>query len=102
MYKDLAAMRAANEAAGKLFFDPETLKFWQSRVSSKIWPVADGAYFVTSERVGDGPRRYSVRFIGDDGNVSTIGDFRGHATMAEAQMHARGAADAHHIPMADA
>jgi hypothetical protein len=102
MYKDLAAIKAANEAAGKNWFSPDTMRFFHSRVSSKIWPVTDGAYFVTSETDGESPRRYTVRFIDSDGSVSTIGDFRGHATMAEAQMHARGAADGHHIPVADA
>jgi hypothetical protein len=102
MYKDLEAIKAANLNSGSRFFEPGTLAWWKSRVSSKIWPVADGAYFVTSERCGDDPRMYTVRFVDAAGDINTVGGFREHATMAEAQMYARGAADGHHIPVADA
>lgn len=102
MYKDLEAIKAANEAAGRHWFSKDTMRFFRPRVSSKIWPVSNGAYFVTSERCGDDPRMYTVRFVDATGHINTVGGFRAHATMAEAHMYARGAADGHHIPVADA
>jgi hypothetical protein len=103
----LDEIKAANRVGNgdQHWFSPDTMKWFHSRVSEKVWPVNDGAYFVTSERPSpspiDGhhePRRYTVRFCSDAGDIDTVGDFRAHDTMREAAMHARAAADVHHMP----
>jgi hypothetical protein len=54
---------------GSHFFDPDTMRFFRSRVANVAYRTADGtrAYFVTSEqfvpsRGEPAPRRYSVRY----------------------------------------
>lgn len=45
-----------------------------------------GRYFITSERYDENsPRRYSVRFVHDDGAVDTFGDFQQYRTLEDAR-----------------
>jgi len=94
-YKTIEDVKAANGAAGQFFFEPHSMRFWGARVSSRIHPVANGAYFVTSETDIEGnDRRYSVRFINESGKISTVGEFLQHATLRQAHAVAKGLADA--------
>jgi hypothetical protein len=69
------------------FFDPDTLRWWGSRVSSKLY---GGRFFVTSElSFCRDDRRYTVRFACDDGTVETIGEFRKYASWSGAHAAAR-------------
>ena len=58
------------------FFDPDTMRFFKSRVAPWVYPVADGCLFVTSERYGNGPRTYRVRLCTDDGDFTTLREFK--------------------------
>lgn len=65
--------------AGGHFFDPETMRFFRSRIESTH---ADNGYFVTSEQFvpydGDPhPREYRVRFFHaeDPRDVESVGDW---------------------------
>jgi len=94
-YKTIEDVKAADKAAGRFFFEPHSMRFWGARVSSRIHPVANGAYFVTSETDIEGnDRRYSVRFINESGKISTVGEFRQHAALRQAHAVAKGLADA--------
>ncbi len=64
----LETLKANNARAGHLFFSPDTMRFFRSRISSRIYQAASGAiYIVTSEQAPRSPRRYSVRITTDDG-----------------------------------
>lgn len=63
---------------GGHFFDKETMRAFNSRILSDLYPVSDSeGYFVTSERFDyDTPRTYSVRYYvvihNDDENSDRI------------------------------
>jgi hypothetical protein len=68
----LCNIKYANAQAGLHYFEPATMRFFQSRVSEMIYEGAGGTYFVTSERAPNGPRRYTVRtFKRDTGACET-------------------------------
>lgn len=76
-------VKRANRALGHHWFDPATLRFFNSRI---IPPLEKGRYFVTSERFDSStPRRYTVRVAYCDGRVETVGDFMHYATLRDAR-----------------
>lgn len=90
MLNSIEEIRRANKDAGHYFFSPDTMRFFRSRVGFRIYPVKDGAFFVTSERYDDNaPRLYTVRRAYDDGRIETMGEFQGYGTSAEANRAAR-------------
>lgn len=89
--RTLDMIRHANRAAGFHFFDADTLRFFQSRVSDTLY---GGRFFVTSECPPFGTRAWTVREAHPDGSIGTVGDFMEHATRAAAHRAARAAAAA--------
>ena len=82
-YNTLKEIKAANAAAGQHFFEPATMRFFNSRVSARL--IA-GRYFISSERFDETtPRRYTVRIANDDGTIDTVGEFQQYPTMAQAR-----------------
>ena len=99
-----ARSRALNKQKGlppgAWWFSPGSLRFFSSRVSSVVFPVPAGAYFVTSEQfesvylsggryVEGGPRLWTLRFWADSGEIETCGDFQGYESLGDAQRAAR-------------
>jgi NADPH-dependent ferric siderophore reductase len=74
---------------GNHFFDPDTMRFFSSRVGSKVY---GGQYFITSEQFVDNrgvadPRRYTIRkFTYDNGrfDIDTVGEFQQFDTHSQA------------------
>jgi hypothetical protein len=58
-------------ATGSHFFDRDTMRFFNSKLSDGVYPTKFGTFFITSERdkglygtgAWDGKRRYTVRFV---------------------------------------
>ena len=80
LFSTMAAVRAANKAAGHHFFDRDTLRFFGSKIECKLYA---GRYFVTSEQPPHGPRVWRVREAQPDGTIDTVGEQL--ATLADAQ-----------------
>jgi hypothetical protein len=84
----IESIKAANKAAGLFWFEPETLRFFQSRIGARAHQGPGGIYFVTSERFtsprGNGPRLFSVRRFHVDGSIDTVGKFQGYKTAKQA------------------
>lgn len=83
----IESIKAANRAAGGHWFDSDTLAFFRSRVSARVYVGPGGVYFVTSEqhtmswRNYQGPRLYTVRRAIDGGaRIETAGEFQGYET----------------------
>lgn len=113
-YGEHLSMSEIERLAGQMgshYFEPDTMRFFRSRVDWHVWPGADGWYFVTSEQHKgfDGtmrPRLYSVRrfhyetpandqmgeFSGVD--FDTVGEFQAYPTLTRARTAARKAAEA--------
>lgn len=95
VYTTVTQIKAANRAAGQHFFDPDTMRFFRSRM---LRGVIGGRFFITSEQYVDSegnadPRRYTVRVVDDAGHVDTVGEFQAYATPAAARAAARKLAD---------
>lgn len=73
-----------NRARGHHWFDPDTRRFFRSRVGA--WqPATDGSLlFVSSEAPPSGDRRYTLRRVARDGAVSTVGEFLAYPTRVAA------------------
>lgn len=92
-------IRNANRNAGSHWFDPDTLRFFSSRISDSVYEGPGGIFFVTSEQrkgwgsIPDAPRLYSVRrFEPKTGGISTHGEFQEYRTSRAAHAAARRAA----------
>jgi hypothetical protein len=68
-FKNIDEIKQANREAGKFFFSPDTMRFFDSHI---LTGVIGGRFFITSEQPPEGPRRYSVRVAWEDGGVSTM------------------------------
>jgi hypothetical protein len=74
---------------GGHWFDRDTLRFFRSRVSSRVYQGFGGVYFVSSERGPSGKRRYSVRsFDQSTASIETAGEFQQFGTAAPAHREA--------------
>lgn len=83
-YNTITDIRNANKAIGHHWFEPGTMRFFQSRIASG---VLGGRYFVTSEKDGcSNPRRYTVRVADNVGRIDTVGDFQQFETLTAARV----------------
>lgn len=89
-YRTLDDIKERNRRLGQHWFDPETMRFFSSRIQATIYPMPDGsALFVSSERGPDNIRKYSVRVAKPDGSIDTIGEFQQYRTGRAAHAAAR-------------
>lgn len=73
---DIQYIKMANANRGFHFFSSNVMRGFKTRVSSKVYQGVGGVYFITSETLGTGARRYTVRqFEPDTGRVKTISDY---------------------------
>ena len=100
-----ARSRALNKKKGgkpgAWWFSAGNMRFFSSRVSSVVFPVPTGAYFVTSEQMEsvylpfsgkwteEQPRLWTLRFCADSGEIETCGDFQAYDSLGDAQKAAR-------------
>ena len=95
MLLDLGEMKERNRLAGHHWFSAGAMRFFASRVSSRVYPCADGgAYFVSSERFVDcwgraDARGYTVRFMSEDGVVHDVSEFQEYGSLCVAHRAAR-------------
>lgn len=95
----LSAIKARNRSAGYHFFDPDTMRFFHSRVSEPVYPMPDGsALFITSERnyghslygeSYDYGRKYTIRVANPGGDTDTVGEFQQYPSLRSAHAAAR-------------
>lgn len=86
------AIKKANAEAGSFYFSPDTMRFFKSRVMSDVFPLEDGALFVTSERREGDVRRYTIRRAWDDGDITTLDGFQAYTSRNGALKAAKKAA----------
>ena len=72
-YTSIGHIIESNEKAGYHFFEPQTLRFFRSRVHSVVY---GGSTFVTSEQFSFNgrtePREYRVRVAMADGSIKSL------------------------------
>ena len=99
MIHTIEEIKARHKASGGHWFDPGSLRFFSSRLSRKVYPVNDGALFISSEQnkpvlistgwTKEGPRLYSIRFCSDAGAIETIGEFQAYRSLTAARHAAK-------------
>lgn len=93
----LGQIKAAAKEAGNFFFVPETMRYWNSRISENVYPTGTrkyGTLFVESNTGNaDAERRYSIRraYVHSEYGfcIETVGDHQEFATAREAHSAAK-------------
>lgn len=82
-FASMADVKKANEERGNSWFSADTMKAFDSKVETQLYR---GHWFITSEKQFDDnlPRRYSVRYAEDDGDITTVGHFQQHDSIDDA------------------
>ncbi len=82
--KTMADVKALNRVKGNYFFDPDTMRFWHSKVHGGL---ILGKYFITSEDNYDRMSRlFSIRAINwTNGAIDTVGAFQQFHTVEDAK-----------------
>ena len=81
----IAEVKRIARSWGSHFFDKETIRFFKSKICSRVYDGPGGIYFVTSEKGPHMPRRYSVRRLNiEEEDIETVGDFNLVSTRDEA------------------
>ena len=83
-YTSINQIISEAQSAGSHFFDESTLRFFSSRIHSKIY---GGCYFITSERDNyrdSNPRFYTIRKYEGGLKIETVGEFCQYKTRAQA------------------
>lgn len=84
--RTIRQVRAINRDAGGLWFEPDTMAFFNSRIHDVVYA---GRWFVSGETFehADGTRdaeRYTVRELMPDGRIETVGEFQQYAYAEQA------------------
>ena len=76
-YYRMEEIKCINKEKGYYFFEPDTMRFFKSRVGDTVFQGGGGIFFVTSEKFDyNSPRNYTVReFIPETGNINTVSEF---------------------------
>jgi hypothetical protein len=86
-FNSMAEVKAANKAIDNHWFEPSTMRFFNSRIESKLYA---GRFFITSERRElDLPKRYSIREAMPNGDIKTVGEFQEFLTLEDAKDRAK-------------
>ena len=89
-YIDIDQVKSLARVHGSYFFEPNTMRFFKSRILSDVVPDERGWRFCTSEKFDElYGRRYTARHINFDGDVRTLGEFYMYTTAAKAKRYMR-------------
>lgn len=87
MFKNVAEVKIANRAINNHWFEPRTMRFFNSHVESGMY---GGRFFITSERMElTMPKRFTVREALPDGDIKTVGEFQKFSSLEQAREHAK-------------
>lgn len=74
------SIKDSMRSAGSHWFDPDTMRFFGTKVESTVYQGDGGVFFVTSEQPPHGQRGWTVRrFDAVLSKISTIGELAGHS-----------------------
>jgi hypothetical protein len=89
-FYNIEQIKYANKERGQHFFSRSTLRFFRSRIGSKVHRGPGGIYFITSEQFDErSARLYTVRrFDPMSAAVDTVGDFQQYTCARHAHSEA--------------
>ena len=85
-FNSIADVKERNKETGHYFFDPDSMRFFQSTIGRTLY---GGRFFVTSETGPDHVTRWTVRRAHPDGTIATCGEFQRYSTRDAAKKEAR-------------
>ena len=85
VYNSIADVKRANKEAGGCWFDRSSMRFFKSRIETGIVKSGECARFISSEQGPDGRRAYTIREAQPNGDIDTVGEFQGYATLKAAR-----------------
>lgn len=94
-FASLSDVKAAHKNTGGHWFDRGSMKFFDTRIESKLMTRGSSGrqVFITSEQYhGDGysaPRKYTIREALEDASIDTVGEFQQYSTLDDAKMGVR-------------
>lgn len=95
-FKSLSDVKAAHKNTGGHWFDRSAMKFFDTRIESKLMTRGSSGrqVFITSEQYhGSGgysaPRKYTIREAMEDGSIGKVGEFQQYSTLDDAKMGVR-------------
>jgi hypothetical protein len=92
-FSSIADLAEANRAAGGHWFDPESKRFFRSRIAPGLYRGQRLIWFVSSEKSGwedSSPRKFTVRvFDPTDAGVDSVGELFAHRDLSSARAAAR-------------
>lgn len=89
---DIDRLKDLNARRGYHWFEPSTMRFFNSRVARYGYLSADRstAYFTSSEKGPDGIRAWSIRSANlNTGQVDTVGKFQAYSSRKAADREAQ-------------
>lgn len=93
MFRTIQDIINANYKNGGHFFDPESMRFFRSKVYDD---VIGGRCFITSEQdisyypiYHKEPREYTLRSSDEEGNIDTIGEFGQYSSLRQVRAAAK-------------
>lgn len=87
----ITEIKRANKAGGQFFFEPDSMRFFDSHVHPEVFEGAGDVLFITSEQFhgSDGrsnPRKYTIRrFHPATGGVTSASEFQAFASLFDAR-----------------
>lgn len=85
----IADVKKLAEKRHSHFFDADTMRFFQSRPSEEAYKFGDKIYFITSEKGPSGIRKFTTRYIKEDGDIDTLGQFQAYGSLLDARREIR-------------
>jgi len=81
----------AENGHSKYWFEADTMRFFNCRISELCWKIKDRIYFISSEKQSEKyDRLYTVRVCLLDGNIETYSKFQEYENINEARKIIKG------------
>ena len=80
----LTDIKNNNKKAGKNWFDKDTMRFFDSRIESKLY--SDNTFITSEKQEHQFPREYTIRIALNNGvDIESVGEFQQFDTLEQAR-----------------
>ena len=80
----LTDIKNNNKKAGKNWFDKDTMRFFKSRIESKLY--SDNTFITSEQQSYQHPREYTIRIALNNGvDIESVGEFQQFETLEQAR-----------------
>ena len=80
----LTDIKNNNKKAGRHWFDKDTMRFFDSRIESKLY--SDNTFITSEQQSYQYPRKYTIRIALNNGiDIESVGEFQQFDTLEQAR-----------------